>query len=1244
MNSHDTKYTGLGLLAALLLGCLGTLATSINVQAAVSIDQTPLTVQQSLAPNLVLMLDDSGSMAWDFMPDWSYLGDTSNDGVRDSSVNGTYYDPTVLYTPPPTADGGSYPNSGTDSNDPMGTAYVDGFHPSNGTTDVTAYSSPSENFPYYKSYTTQVTTTYPPVPGCNSGDSLNQNEQCVHTETTYTYYPPTGHRNKHNCNPGDQLVANGRECRHTVTTYTYYAPSPSNPACPSGGSYDSSQDMCVIQQNVPTNLFIYTEVNPNGSNPPSYIHHYVGKSQGDCSIALAADTSQGATCDDSTTTQQNVVNWFSYYRTRILMTKSGIMSAFSDIDPSFRVGFGSINGTNNDALPSPTAEYNKKEIAEVEPFGDGSANTQKSNLWNWLVGINPNSGTPLRLSLDAVGQYYQSDQPWQTSASDTTELACRQSYTILTTDGFWNGNTPANIGDTDNTHGTLILGANGLKYQYEPIEPYEDGNSNTLADVAMKYWDIDLMPGISNEVPPSTEDPAFWQHMVTFTVGLGFTPTGINPAGTTVDQIFAWADGGPAISGFSWPTPSGSSNGGNGSINNIADLAHAAVDGHGAFESATSPQALASGLEDALKRVASRVGSSASLAANSTKLQTGTVTYQALYYTGKWKGDLKAYAVDPSTSAISTTANWTASGELPAWGSRKVYFNPTGTLTLDAFDAADLSDLSTDEQSALGTDTTSQTAIINYLLGDNSNEQSNNGAFRDRDTPLGDIVDSQPVYVGAPNVNAFYNQSFTGSGTFASFASTNTSRTPLIWVAANDGMLHAFDAGTGVETFAYLPSAVITSGISNLSNPNYGGSSVPHEYYNDGELTVADVYLGSAWHTVLVGTTGRGPAKAVYALDATNPAAPSLLWERSAGDGGTDSNYIGQIVGKPIIAQTADGTWSVLIGNGYNSASGTAALLQFNLTTGALTAYPTDATTNNGLAAPAVWIGTITNDVSTVAYAGDLNGNVWSFDLTDPGHAGTLLFTAKDSKNNVQPITGGMLAGMDPSTGNVWLFFGTGQYLSQSDLANTNTQTWYGIIVQAADIGSTLVSNLQNGRLDLIPRSIIAEQAPNPSANPPTLGSRVITPGTSGDTSGKSGWYIDLTSPTAGAQGERMVIPNEFQGSLLIGTTRIPLSSDPCNPSGSGWIMAINPFTGTNPESAFFDLNNDGQFTSADLVTVNGQQYASAGIGFNSIPNNPIFVGNTMLTSSDNATTSSIATAGSVGPVGRVSWRELVTQ
>jgi type IV pilus assembly protein PilY1 len=459
-------------------------------------------------------------------------------------------------------------------------------------------------------------------------------------------------------------------------------------------------------------------------------------------------------------------------------------------------------------------------------------------------------------------------------------------------------------------------------------------------------------------------------------------------------------------------------------------------------------------------------------------------------------------------------------------------------------------------------------------------------------------------------------------------------------VAANDGMLHAFRASDGVELFAYLPGAVITgdgtesSRIARLSDPAYGGNAVPHQYFNDGETTVADAYFGGDWHTVLVGTTGRGPAKAVYALDITDPSSPDLLWERSALDGQTNSDRIGEIVGKPVIAQTADGTWSVLIGNGYNSGQDKAALLRFDLSSGALSVHGTDSSTSNGLAPPAVWMSDAANGISTTAYAGDLLGRVWSFGLTAAGSDGTLLYSAVGGSGTAQPITAGMLAGKDPDTSYLWLFFGTGRYLAQGELADDSVQTWYGIIVQGdgTDFGDAAGS----GRGSLRQRQITSETASSDT----TLGTRTISAGTDGDMSGKKGWYMDLKVQSQTARGERMVTPNQYQGSLLLGTTRIPESSDPCNPSGSGWIMAVDPFDGTSPDEVFFDVNGDSVFDEDDET--NGQP--AGGVGFDSVPNNPIFVGNEMLVSFDNATNSSIHTAGTVGALRRLSWRELIAQ
>lgn len=1309
--------------------------------AAVTIDQSPLIVQKTLAPNLVLMLDDSGSMASDYMPDGMW--NAADMDFRASSENGTYYNPNVLYAAPPKAtsttaspvtyDGaGATPGTSADCTGTSATSFAfpcgwyNGFdhsdtgsrYSSNGLKDITNWSSDVGNGqPYFvalnpsptltcpSGYTavsgqcviTQSATVTAATPDCGwRGHYDSTTQQCyVNTRNGRYYYNPTSY----SCSSGDQLI-NGDQCASCPTGYSYSADlgmcavyaSPTSTSCPAGSTAQtdsSGATYCYTGKNA----FAYSTGNAGALAQNLVAVDCFGASR--CHNASDALTIDGVT----TTYGQNVANWFTYYRTRILMAKSGLMSAFSNLDSDYRVGFGSIDGSNVAGLGSNVYSFttytNRSSystgLAKVNRFQNGASGTQKSNFWDWLVGTSPAGSTPLRGALNAVGQYYETAQPWLTDptesdskASSTNAYSCRQAYTILTTDGYWNGSTPANIGDQDSTAGPTNTGPNQQTYTFKANPPYADNNSNTLADVAMKYWKNDLCPtgsstcDLANEVPTTDADPGFWQHMVTFTVGLGVTPK--DGSGSYIDpsiqqQLFSWAidDKGTsstyAISGFTWGT------------DQIADLMHAGLDGHGGFYSAKNPQEFAKGISDALASTKDRVGTGASLAANSTKLATGTMTYQASYYTGKWTGDLRAFTVDPNTGGIVTPAAWSSSDALAAQikaatdsvistRTIKTYNPDTGTFV--SFTSP--SNLSSAEQAALGSDSGTQQGMINYLRGNDSLEQKNGGTYRTRDSYLGDIVNSQPVYVGAPDPNVFSGKTFAGSGTYASFAATNVSRTPLIYVAANDGMLHAFYAqdvmdtngnvvhAAGSEAFAYLPAAVITNAahpIKDISDPNYRDH---HQFFNDGELTVADVYVGGndkTWHTILVGTTGKGPAQAVYALDITDPNNIVPLWERSASDGKVNSSYIGQMVGKPLIAQTSDKQWSVLLGNGYNSASGHTALMEFALTntngsaldtSGTLTVI--DAGVGQGLSPPTTWMSDAGNNVSTYAYAGDLDGHVWKFNLATG--AVTKLFTATDSSGTVQPITAGMLAGQDPTTGNVWLFFGTGQYLNQNDLSDTSVQTWYGIIVQKGALETSsadLVGNLAGGRNYLVQRSIIAEQAAspgNPNATPPvlpTLAARAFTlkPSPS-DMTGKSGWYMDLVSPVKGKQGERMVTPNQFQGNLLIGTSRIPEAADVCNPSGTGWIMALDPFTGTNPTENFFDLNGDGVFDSSDMVDVNGVKVPAGAVGFTSMPNNPIFVGNVMLTSFDNGSTSSIKTAGTTGTMRRVGWQELINQ
>lgn len=201
------------------------------------------------------------------------------------------------------------------------------------------------------------------------------------------------------------------------------------------------------------------------------------------------------------------------------------------------------------------------------------------------------------------------------------------------------------------------------------------------------------------------------------------------------------------------------------------------------------------------------------------------------------------------------------------------------------------------------------------------------------------------------------------------------------------------------------------------------------------------------------------------------------------------------------------------------------------------------------------------------------------------------------------------------------MFFGTGKYFSDGDPANAQVQTWYGV----QDTGT-----LGLARSDLAQRSVIDQVAQSGV----TL--RTITLPSAGDMVGKKGWYLNLPS-----SGERMIVSNQFQGGALIGTSRIPDSSNACQPSGSGFIMAINPFTGGRLDQTFFDLNGDGAFNTSDKLTINGVPTIVSGIGFDSSPNAPIFVENVLQVSLDDGSTRTLRTQGSSVDSRRLTWREI---
>lgn len=848
---------------------------------------------------------------------------------------------------------------------------------------------------------------------------------------------------------------------------------------------------------------------------------------------------------------QNFANWYTYYRSRILLSRAGVGKIFSAQGSGLRVGFGAINkgNTNIDGVATSTI------INGVRQFSGANRTTFFNNLYEHTI---PAAGTPLRIAMDDVGRYFMraDDQgPWSDTPGSNggTQHVCRQNYHILMTDGNWSDSF-SGIGNADGTTSNTITNhfpnANPATYTYTPTLPYADTYSNTLADVAMHYWKNDLRPDLDNKVPTNNADPAFWQHMVNFTIGLG--------VGGTLSSLPSGSE--------TWPDPTLSEEA------KIDDLWHAAINSRGSFISVQNPAEFTNSLNAALSNITSRISSAAAVTTNTSRLNDGTHIYQAKFNSSNWSGQLYTYQLS-SDGSLGTTL-WEASSKLPSHASRAIYTH-NGTSGLE-FTTANFSLLSTAQKNALNTNISGINDGLGvnrmaWLRGDKSAEQAQGGNFRNRSGGvLGDIVNSDLLFVKSLNFNYDALPSGTaGQSAYYDFVYANENRTPVIYTGANDGMLHAFNAETGVELFSYVPSTVYPK-LSWLTSPDY-----THRYFVDGNAYAGDAYIGAtpSWRTILLGSLGAG-GKGIFALDITDPSnfsASNVLWEFSDPD-------LGFTQGQAKIALLNSGVWAAIVSNGYNSNSDRAYLFIINLQTGALIQkIATNTSTNNGLSTPAL-IDTNGDKIIDTVYAGDLQGNVWKFDLSHSnsgqwdvayksGNTKYPLFTARNASNQVQPITSPLEIGLHPSSG-YSVYFGTGQFIASGDNANTQTQTLYGIWDNGTRISTTDRSSLQ-------PQSILTETTIPPLER--TVSDNLVNWST------KRGWYIDLLQPGSTAQGERSVIMPQLSFGRIIFTTLIP-SSDPCASGGHNWLMLLNSETGGMLTAPQFDTDDNGMINNEDRL------------------------------------------------------------
>lgn len=1121
-----------------------TFVLTVNVGTLLAeLTQVPLFLTASIDPNIMFIIDDSGSMFFEVTPD-------------DLSFPGSAYAGFVF----PRANTVYGPSD-----------YAQSFIQVATVDENNAYSartrSPQFNTTYYN-----PSITYLPWIRHDNTYYPNASITCAWHNPEKTGTCPTGHVNT--------------LARNLTVNNTNYN-SNSWRTCNSSGTCSSTTNSKTFW---PATYFWhdtgngwawsdYTRVEIR-TTTTSYTGHG-RENRTDCAAAA------NATCSYDEEIQ-NFANWYTYYRSRILASRAGIGMAFAQQGENLRVGYGAIN-----AGSSSIDNVNTHTIVRgVRPFSGANREAFFSLLYTRDI---PASGTPLRKALDAAGQYYSrtdSRGPWSSTPGQSggDDYECRHCYTILMTDGYWTGgstyqadtsNARANV---DNATGPAITGPGGLSYQYIPADPYRDSYSNTLSDIAMYYWNRDLYPSLPNRVPTSSQNEAFWQHMVTFGVGFGVTGT--------VDPDDAWAATGTGDS-IAWLSTNPNADNCSGSECNarLDDLLHAAVNSRGGFFSAADPQTFANELTDTLTNIVNRTESSAAaIATNSTRLVEGSLIFQARFDSRDWSGELLAYSLLASDGSVGPV-EWSTdeANKIPGHADRKIF-------TWHDVDKKGVSfkwlDVSSTQQAFL-VDATR----LEWLRGNPASEQRNSGELRNRPTAigdkfkvLGDIINSDPLVVGVPDFRYQLLPPGDEKDKYADFRAglldENNPRAKMLYVGANDGMLHAFDVEEGVEKFAYVPAGVYAH-LAELAKPDY-----EHQYYVDGSPGYGDAYIADTWKTVLVGSLGAG-GRSVFALDVTDPdnfGANNVLWEFGYVAGVecddeavdvTGCEDMGYSFGTPIVARMKNGAWVAIFGNGYAYGDGTnartAQLYIVDIADGTLIrridtgAGSADVNVASGLSSVAV-----VPDAQRIvkhAYAGDLQGNVWKFDLSgsdpddwDVAFGSTPLFTSINNDGKAQPITSSLEVGTHPN-GGYMVYFGTGKYFEKDDTDVTSpvTQSFYGLrdnLTSAITDRSALVAQTitDEGQLredegsDLNYR-VVSENIVN---YPPYRG-----------------WYMDLVSPVHGSQGERVVSAPLLLSGRIIFSTLIPIVDDPCSGGGTSWLMALDAISGARLKKSIFTIDNE---------------------------------------------------------------------
>lgn len=957
--------------------------------------------------------------------------------------------------------------------------------------------------------------------------------------------------------------------------------------------------------------------------------------------------------------KQNFANWYSFYRNRALADQTAAHIVIPQLPSSLQVTWQSLTQATGGDTPSDFTAQRQDDFLkwlrarpyeqDSSPLQDAVTNAEK------IANVNPYS-------------------------DGTNTYTCQANYHLAFTDGIWNGGS-GNLLDQVKEPNT----AAGDVPPYLPYgeRTYDDANQGT--------------PSVSADDPRN--DPSTSFHLVNFFVAPGTLSAALtNPLwnddlGTYGNQAFR--DG---LGNVQWPDSSADDD------NKLYDLWQAAIKSRGELISANNQNGGA--LERLRQRLGEWITATtkpevvySQSGAGSSQSEDAVGAGQGSYYdvyenradVTAWSGDLlkNRYVEDNGQTQLASGYPKSAAEELGqvSYNNRKILignlsnasatnysplpfsyntFTRTFGFTPGASDSRwEALNLDRDADSAtLARDQLAQQRI-QYIAGDRSQEEgSGDGKFRKRgkgdrtgqnegtkDKPntvkaesvLGDIINSSPVWVGKEpqqkgDLPTIYGESY------KSFASNINGRDPMVYVGANDGMLHAFDADDLGEKWAFIPKAVIPN-LYKLAGHSYQAA---HQNYVDGTVTVADAKIGGQWKTVLIGTLGGG-GREIFALDITNPEPGQIkvLWEKTNADAGYEN--LGYTFSKPQVALLPgdnEGAWSVVVGNGYgnvdpNHPDGTssdsqtdktASLLVINLADGKVrgerivTGDHVNPNQANGLSTP-VLTDFDYDGRSDFAYAGDLQGNLWRFslhqqwsslgtqvrqtvgDLTGDNSSGRL-FSIRDVNlgNDDQgnpiypPITAQPSVTAHPSRAGYLVAFGSGKYFEQKDVlpyhksGNDNPYYAYGVWdkhTQLADFKKkpTVVDDDRN----LVEQTFVDPPTGAQSNRFRSISQNAV------DWDQNTGWKIELKP------SEMVISPVQVNGDMLTFSTFTP--KDPCAPSYDSddrdysskdneqpgvWTYGVNASSGSQTKKAWIQ---NIQGTDATLPSTGGEGIAGMNVG-----------------------------------------------